>query len=132
MKIPVKLFKLASIAFIIGISSCAYDKREMPEPVIPIDTTLIIICDTIPPVTYTNFVKSILETNCTAFSNCHGTDAPPGFDYTTYAGIKAKADNGKFYERVINLQNMPEADSLSLDPCTLLHLQEWLDNGAPE
>lgn len=131
MKTPVAFCKIALSGIAIAFSSCHYDKREMPEPVIPIDTTQIIICDTINPVTYTNFVKSILETYCT-ISGCHDIDAPPGLDYTTYAGIKAKVDNGKFYDRVINLQDMPEPDSLVLDSCTLLHLQEWLNNGAPE
>jgi len=123
------------VAFAVTVCSCAYDKRDLPEPVIPPppDTAIIITCDTINAITYNNFVKNILETRCTAFSDCHGTDAPPGFDYTTYAVIKSKVDSGKFQERVLNLREMPEVPpSDSLDACTLLQLQKWVNDGAPE
>jgi hypothetical protein len=128
------LVRCACLLLIIAITGCNYNKRELPQPSMPIDSALLVSCDTLDVITYTNLVKSILETNCT-LSDCHDINAPPGLDYTTYAGIKAKADNGKIQERVLNLKNMPPSNTTgpaSLDSCTLVRLQEWLNNGAPE
>src|SRR5437899_3322057 len=109
--------------FMAMVSSCKYDQ---PEP--------MIVCDTTVYVTYTNFVSSVLQTNCTFFG-CHDSGAPPGYDYTIYAGIKAKVDSGRFQNRVLDIKDMPSPLSpgpKSLDACTLMKLQKWVNSGAPQ
>ena len=131
MKIRERFSHYFFLALIFVFSSCAYDKREQPVP--KIDTSLK-NCDTGFVVTYNSFVKNVLETNCT-FSLCHGTDAPPGFDYTIYSNIKAKVDSGFFQDRVLNKREMPPSNtpgSRTLDTCTLYKLQKWVNSGALE
>ena len=129
-RVRAKLFLFLIITVIVAFSGCSYDKWDLPQPSLG-------DCDTSASVTYTNYVKDVLATNCTV-SGCHDNGAPAGFDYTTYAGIKAKADNGTFKTRVIivGTRDMPP-DTVTtspnhLDDCTLAKLKKWLDSGAPE
>jgi len=73
-------------------------------------------------------IKPIINANCTS-SSCHGAGSSNG-DYTTYAGLKAKADNGSLDERVLQKKDMPKsAPALSLDDRKKIKC--WLLNGAP-
>jgi len=118
---------IITIAIVIA-NGCRNDLSELAQPA-PVAN-----CDTIDAITYTNFVKNLIKTTC-SLNGCHDISAPPGYDYTFYAGIKAKVDNGTFENRVLKLKEMPSQLSTgarSLDACTLLKLRKWVNNGAPE
>jgi hypothetical protein len=125
MKINWALLFILAMSVVV-INSCTKDKGEPISPD-------VLLCGDTSHITYTNYVSSVLVTNCT-LSGCH-TSSFIGFDYTNYAGIKAKVDNGSFQNRVLNLKNMPSPLSTgptSLDHCTLLKLQAWVNDGAPQ
>lgn len=72
-------------------------------------------------------VKPIMEGSCLT-SGCHNAGSTNG-DFTSYAGIKAKVDNGSMDNRVIQTKNMPLSGSLSMDQ--LKKIKCWLNSGAP-
>ena len=49
-------------------------------------------------------------------------------DYTTYAGLKAKADNGKLKLLVVDNNTMPLNSSLTSEQIGLIKC--WIENGA--
>jgi len=74
--------------------SCTKDKAVSPA------------CD--PPVVYEAQVKPILAASCN-ISGCHESGFAAG-DFTTYEGIKAKAENGSLTV-VLEAQVMPPNDT---------------------
>lgn len=76
---------------------------------------------------YSTQIKPIIEANCLS-SGCHNNGSANG-DFTIYSGLKAKADNGSFYNRVIEQKNMPLSKELSMDE--LKKIKCWLNAGAP-
>ena len=75
---------------------------------------------------YASDIKPIIDANCLA-SGCHNTGSANG-DFTTYSGLKAKADNGSLDNRVIQQRNMPLAGSLRIGDLKKI---EWcLNSGA--
>ncbi len=60
-------------------------------------------------ISYSLTIASIISANCSSSGACHGTSSVNG-DYTTYAGLKADASNGKLNNRVVvnnNTHNAP-------------------------
>lgn len=95
------------IAFSLVLTSCTYDEIEYFD-FQPQDTT----------VSYSLDIKPIIITYCLGTGNqhCHVTNTNQGSngDFTTYAGLKAKVDNGSIEARVLNpLGGMPPSYSLS-------------------
>lgn len=86
-------------------------------------------CDTA-AVSYTNDVLPIINANC-AISGCHAPPNGGNWDYTTYAGLKAKVDNGALKKRAVEEKSMPPTFSgltLTQEEIDILHC--WiLDNG---
>ena len=90
-------------------------------------------------VSYLNDIRPILMTYCfgTGPQRCHVTNTNQGAngDFTTYAGIKAKADNGSLEARVLNpLGGMPPSYTTGPIPVTeedKLKIRYWIDAGAP-
>lgn len=76
---------------------------------------------------YSANIKPIIDGTCLA-SGCHQGGSANG-DFTSYAGVKAKVDNGSFDNRVIQQKNMPLSGSLSID--NLKKIKCWLNSGAP-
>ena len=77
---------------------------------------------------YTANIKPIINSNCTS-SSCHGAGSSNG-DYTSYAGLKAKVDNGSLDNRVLQKKDMPKnASPLSLDDRKKIKC--WIEGGAP-
>lgn len=103
--------------------SCTYDKGDVPQPV--------------QSVSYQTDIKPIMQTYCYGQGGqaCHVTptnQAAVG-DFTTYAGLKEKVDNGTIASRVFNLKDMPPAYSLgptAIPADTLEILKAWVNNGA--
>lgn len=118
-----KYFYILSILLVCSIISCTYDKGDVPQPV--------------QAVSYQNDIKPIMQTYCYGQGGqaCHITptnQAAVG-DFTTYAGLKAKVDNGTIASRVFNLKDMPPAYSLGatvMSADTLEIFKAWVNNGA--
>ncbi len=139
MKVFIRnLFAFLAVGAFVFLGSCTKDKATEPK-----ETTDTVACiQAGQTITYTDDVKQILTTYCTNkdFGSCHQTDADGGtfgFDFTTYAGIKEKADDGTLINRVFNSPGNPMPSILSTGPQTLsdcdqLKLQTWVDQGAPE
>lgn len=126
------------VSYLVFLASCAKDKAAEPSDII--DTVSCIQPGQI--ITYTSDVKTIMETYCSdaGFGSCHQSElqgGTPGLDYTTYPGIKEKADDGTLIFRVFNSPDNPMPSIVSTGPqtltdCDLLKLQAWVDAGAPE
>ena len=90
-------------------------------------------CDTT-QFTYTAVIKPILAVRC---NGCHGAVAPSGnLNYTTYAGVKASVDNGKFWASIVHasgIKPMPYPQgSAQIPDCDKIKIKKWIDAGAPE
>lgn len=109
----------------------ACDKKVGKEPVSnpPASTTgSTNPCDN---VKYSTTIKPIIETKC-AISGCHVSGFGFG-DFTTYAGLKQKIDDGTFKDRVFDpsARSMPPPANGGVMPtATLALIQCWLDKGA--
>ena len=75
---------------------------------------------------YTSSIKPIIEGHCLS-SGCHNSGSVNG-DFTTYEGLKAKADNGTMDSRVIKDKSMPPSGALHID--NLKKIKCWLSSGA--
>jgi hypothetical protein len=97
------------------------DDEEMPAPNPPSG------CVT-ENITYTSHIKALVEKNC-ALSGCHvpGTGR---LDYTSFAGLKTVADDGRLRQKALVERSMPPNGSLT--ECELAQLDAWLKDGAPE
>jgi uncharacterized membrane protein len=79
-------------------------------------------------ISYSNDIKQIIDNNCVT---CHSAGNTDG-DFTTYEGLKLKAESGSLKNRVVVQKNMPPAGSDSA--MTSLNIQKincWLLQGAP-
>lgn len=76
---------------------------------------------------YNADIKPIMQNNCNA-SGCHAAGSSNG-DYTTYAGLKAAADNGSLDEQVNIKKSMPPTGKLPLD--SRKKIRCWIEAGAP-
>ena len=77
---------------------------------------------------YNANIKPLISANCNSSSACHGAGSS-NTDFTTYAGLKSRADDGTLNSRVLEDKNMPPAGALSLDDRKKIKC--WLNNGAP-
>lgn len=102
--------------------SCHNDKGLLPPVPLPAPGSSN-ACDS---VKYSVDVVPVINAQC-ATSGCHDAGNPNG-DYTTYAGVKAKVDNGSFNNRVFILKDMPQGTTLSAADYNKLKC--WYDKGA--
>lgn len=110
-----KRFALLAVLSVIIFASCKKDNNKTP------------VCDGSNP-TYNADIRSIINSNCTS-SGCHDAGSGDG-DFTSYNGLEAVLNNGRFESEVLKNQTMPEGTSLS--ESQLNKLQCWADNGFPE
>lgn len=90
-------------------------------------------CDTT-AFTYTTSIKPIISLYCVG---CHSGSAPSGnINYSTYAGIKASVDNGKFWGSITHaagIKPMPYPQGSSkLPDCETIKIRKWIQAGALE
>jgi mono/diheme cytochrome c family protein len=87
-------------------------------------------CDT-SNVTYSTSVKSIISNKC---QGCHSSPSPAGgYDFSTYAGVKARVNDGKLWGAVNHVPGysaMPK-NGTKLTTCELAKIKKWIDAGAP-
>jgi hypothetical protein len=118
------------------ISSCANDHALEMRPAV-VDSTCIPAGYT---VTYTNDIKTILETYCNnpGSIDCHEAGNSSGLDYTTYGGIAPEAQGGtssNVYHRVFEVGDMPSISTLGppeLTSCDAAKLESWIKKGIPK
>jgi len=123
--------QIAGVLIIIGslIGSCKHD------PIIPDPEPTF--CEINNPM-YSDTIKAIISLNC-SYTGCHGAGAVFG-DFTSYASMLSRLDNGKIEERVIDMKDdtmvgMPPyyaAGPVDLTDSELELFKCWLDNGHPE
>ena len=118
-------FKVISLTALLAAClcwSCSFNSIEddlLPEP--------IDICDP----TDTKYCSN------NANGDCHFSGASiPKPDYTAYAGIKQKIDEGRIQARLFDQNPSPMPPSNSLGPqtmstCEITLLQRWIAQGAP-
>ncbi|MBL7719950.1 MAG: hypothetical protein JNL72_14020 [Flavipsychrobacter sp.] len=97
--------------------SCKKDTTEPPA-------TSTFDCNT---VTYSGTIASLATSRCNA-SGCHNSGSGNG-DFTAYAGLKAKFDNGSLRQRVLVEESMPQGGSLTDEQYK--QFECWINAGAP-
>lgn len=117
-----RILLIAVIAFLI---SCTYNKSELPLP----EETQV-------EITYTNFVKSMIDSNNCLLCHFNGYLGGPGAggrDFQTYEGIRDAANAGVLQARAIDgvSPTMPLGFPELSDPIKDT-LQMWIDQGALE
>lgn len=89
------------------------------------------VCDTT-NVKYSTHIKPLIQNNC---QGCHSGAAPGGgINLVTYAGVKAIADNGKFFGSISHLTGykaMPQNGN-KLSDCQITTVKIWINQGSPE
>lgn len=128
-----RIFALPLLLGLALMQSCAFNNFEedvRPPAVNPCDTMAV---------SYSDTIQVIITRNCSSTDNgsCHfpGSNGN-GIDFTTYAGLKAKVDEGKVIARVFDRvpSQMPPSFSngpRSLSDCEQKLLRRWIDAGAP-
>lgn len=132
-----KIIGLSLSAILIIVLACTKDKG-VPTPATPnpndvVDSTKLI------DVQYNRDIKPILVTYCDGKNgqSCHVSNSNIGAngDFTTYAGLKAKVDNGSIDSRVFQPGGgMPPVYSNSPQKLTATDLavfKKWVQIGAP-
>ncbi|MBA3705438.1 MAG: hypothetical protein H0W84_05925 [Bacteroidetes bacterium] len=109
------------LSLVFFIASCTYEKGELPAP------KKINPCDTI--VSYSAVIYPIVTARC-AIPGCHTAGAFNG-DYTTYLGLKAKADNGTLKNAVVVLRTMPKPGKTPLTEYQISKINCWIEQGSP-
>ena len=100
----------------ISCTGCAFDKIEMePDPF-----------DCKESVSYAEEINPIVQVHCSV-NGCHVSGFVPG-DFSTYEGLKPKAENGHLRLFVVELKLMPPNSSLSEDQRKLIEC--WINQGA--
>ncbi|MEO5572438.1 MAG: hypothetical protein ABIT08_15385 [Bacteroidia bacterium] len=137
------VFKIASFVLLVAsFNSCTYDENDIVYPSVMNNTMMPVDTDSMGNViviSYMNAIKPIMTTYCFGLGNqhCHVTVTNQGAigDFTTYAGLKAKVDNGSIASRVINpAGGMPPTYTTGPMPVSAtdkMKIQSWIDNGAP-
>lgn len=105
------------------LNACYYDKEEELYP------GACQVGDASQPGYWAGTVQPLIQQRCTS---CH---APGGVavtygDFTTYAGVKAVVDNGKFQQEVFIQRSMPTTGPLPA--CDIQKLQAWVNEGASD
>ena len=115
------LYAVAFMLMVVSVSlfSCVKDIGPLPVQ------KSVTFCDSL-NVKWSTDIQPIIQANC-AFSGCHSAGASMG-DFTAYAGVKAKVDNGSLNNRVIIQKNMPSSGPL---PNSLIQkIDCWIQKGA--
>lgn len=109
------IFIIALLSVLIGLLACEKDEYKNLD------------CASV-NASYKNDINPIIQGNCMS-AGCHDAGSSNG-DFTTYKGLKGKADNGSLNKRVLEKKNMPTNGALSLDDRKKLKC--WLNNSAPD
>jgi hypothetical protein len=90
------------------------------------------VCDTSENITYSSFVKPIIERNCVS---CHNSSLASGnVNMESYGGLTVQIENGRFLGAIDHLPGftpMPQGGT-KLSKCTIETIELWISNGYPE
>lgn len=103
--------------------SCGDDEGD--DPPVSID------CTGSDP-SYMNDIKPIIDASC-ALAGCHEANFLNG-DFTTYDGLKEKANNGTLIERAVEDKDMPPENTngpMELSDEEIKLINCWVADGAP-
>ena len=119
MKAIIIIFFFASAT---GITSCYYDNEE----------ELYNCTVDAASVKYSTTVTSII--NSYGCIGCHSGPSPSGsLNFSTYAGVKGVADNGRLYGAINHdpgFVPMPQGGG-KMSGCDIKRIKAWIDAGAP-
>jgi len=120
-----KLLLAVFFVTVLSVTSCYYDKEEVLYPnTKDCDTTKISFQSTIFP---------IINSSCN-LSGCHdATTQASGYNFTTYAGIKAQIEVPRFLGSIkheSSYSSMPKGGG-KLSACNILKIEQWKKNGSP-
>jgi hypothetical protein len=115
-----KILILTSILILIT-SGCYYDNEEELYQFYTLNS-----CDTT-NISFSQTIMPILQGNC-SISACHVQGGTGTGLYENYSQVKAVVDNGALENRVLNLQDMPQA--APLPECQQRQIRIWIDGGA--
>lgn len=104
--------------------SCYYDNEEELYEFYYLQNN----CDSISSISFTNDIMPIVQGNC-SLSGCHIAGGSGNGIFESYAGIKAKVDNGSLHQRVVVEKSMPP--SQPLNSCQINKIHAWINAGAP-
>ena len=128
----IRSFLLTAGILLVLFAACTKDKKAAPPA--PADTTstqpVVSDCDS-SKVLYCNKVRAIINASC-AVTGCHVNGGTGTGNFATYAGVKAKVDNGTFEQRVFVFGDMPPATHPQLSTADTTSLRQWLDTGSLE
>ncbi len=123
MKALRKLFPLLILCIGTFAISCGDD--EDTDPPVTID------CDGSDP-SYMTDIKPMVDATC-ALAGCHEANFLSG-DFTSYDGLKAKADDGSLIERAVTEKDMPPSNTngpTELTDAQIKLINCWVADGAP-
>lgn len=115
----------ALVLLLVAGPGCTYDSANSLEaPSIP--------CDTAAAPTWSGTIVPIVQAHC-ALSGCHVPGGEGTGDYNTYAGLRAKVDDGTLIPSIewgpTAIAMPPEGDKLS--DCDIAIIVRWVNAGAP-
>ena len=110
---------LALAAVITILAGCYKDKEDLLYPDDQCDPAMA---------SFSQDIMPILQNSC-ATVGCHVQGGTGNGLFENYNQVKSKVDNGALRQRVLVTRDMPPSGALS--DCQLEHIQQWLDDGAP-
>lgn len=108
------------LALVCAGVSCRKEEVKAPEPDPPP------LCDC----SYSGQVRPFVLLKC-AVSGCHVGAFPFG-DFSQYAPLKQRVDNGRVRKLVFEEKLMPPSGKPPLTQAEMETLRKWMDNGAPD
>lgn len=115
------------IFFVLGflsiiLSACTYESVEPKSSVIITDSVI----------SYSKTIAPIVTAQCSGSVGCHESGSQDG-DFTSYNGLKDKADNGSLLKRVVTEKDMPQAGSgFTLTDQERGYFEAWIKQGFPD
>ncbi|MCE3280829.1 MAG: hypothetical protein K0S44_3020 [Bacteroidetes bacterium] len=107
------------IPVIVFIASCTSEKGAVPIRDVNCDSTI----------SYSADIAPLMNNYC---NSCHVSGGTGTGDFTTYAGVKEKADNGSLRNRVVVLKDMPQPGSPQLTEDERIMIDCWIKQGSPD
>ncbi|MEO8732973.1 MAG: cytochrome c [Flavobacteriales bacterium] len=117
---------LAFLVLLLAGQGCTYDAviPSLEAPTVP--------CDTTGAPTWSSTILPIMQADC-ALPGCHVPGGEGTGDYTTYAGLHAKVNDGTLIPSIewgpTAIAMPPEGNKLS--DCDIAIILRWVNAGAP-
>jgi uncharacterized membrane protein len=110
-------YLIATTILISILQSCTYENVTPAKA--PIPSTVVSYSLTIAPI------------NSAKCNNCHVPQGIGNGDFSNYAGVKVKVDNGSMYARIVTLKDMPTPGSgYVLSDEERNNYTAWINQGA--